>query len=89
MYSKISKYERNLHCDRDILPMRVTSGGARLCRLAPGQHSSKETPHCVQAVADTMSNLINPKIEPLTSSVHSDVFHHYINRIDISFPVSD
>ena len=38
-----SNEKSNLQYTRDITPKRVTSGGAHLSGLAPGQHSSEET----------------------------------------------
>ena len=42
----------NLYYTRGITSKRVTSGGALLSGLAPGQHSSKETTqrwrHCIR-----------------------------------------
>ena len=39
----VKKSKSNLHYTRGITPKRVTSGGAHLRGLAPGQHSSEET----------------------------------------------
>ena len=44
----------NLHYTCRIPPKRVTSGGAHLCGLAPGQHSSEETSQRWQVVGDTV-----------------------------------
>ena len=41
----------NLHYTRGIMPKRVTSGGAQLRGLAPGQHSSEETSSCGELLA--------------------------------------
>ena len=43
----------NLHYTRGITPMRVTSGGAHLCGLAAGLHSSERTSQRWLAVGDT------------------------------------
>ena len=42
-YFTYSKIKSNLHYTRRITPKRVTSCGAHLRGLAPGQHSSEET----------------------------------------------
>ena len=47
--------KNNLYCIRGITPKRVTSGGAHLRGLAPGQHSSEETSLRWRAVDDTVS----------------------------------
>ena len=44
----------NLHYTRRITPKRVTSCGAHLRGLAPGQHSSEETSQRWQVVGDTV-----------------------------------
>ena len=57
---------QNLHYTRRIMPKRVTSCGAHLRGLAPGQHSSEETSqrwHCV--------DLTGPGIKPRTSRTDS------------------
>ena len=38
----VSQKKKNLDYSRSIMPKRVTSGGARICCLAFGQHSSEE-----------------------------------------------
>ena len=45
----------NLHYTRRITPKRVTSCGAHLCGLAPGQHSSEETSQRWRVVGDIVS----------------------------------
>ena len=55
----------NLHYTRGITPKRVTSGGAHLRSLAPGQHSSEETSQRWQA------DLTDPGFETQTSSTDS------------------
>ena len=40
--------EPNLPYTRGITPKRVTSGGAHLRGVAPEQHCSEETSHCVR-----------------------------------------
>ena len=72
-----SNLKSNLHYTRVILIKRVTSGGVHLRSLAPGQHSFEETSQRWRAVGDTVSNLIDPGIEPTTSRADSDVFHHF------------
>ena len=62
-----------------ILQKRVTSGGAHLHDLAPGQHSSEETSQRWRAVGDTVSGLTDPRIEPQTFHTDSDVFNHHTN----------
>ena len=44
----------NLHYSHGITPKRVTSGGAQLCCLALGQHSSEEISQGWRAVGDTV-----------------------------------
>ena len=61
--------ESNLYTRR-ITPKRVTSGGAHLRGLAPGQHSSEETSQRRRVVGDTV-NLTGPRIEPQTSRTDS------------------
>ena len=48
------KSKSNLHYTRRITPKRVTSGGAHLRGLAPGQHSSEETSQRWRVVGDTV-----------------------------------
>ena len=45
----------NLHYTRRITPKRVTSCGAHLRGLAPGQHSSEEASQPWRVVGDTVS----------------------------------
>ena len=47
---------------------RVTSGGAHLRSLAPGQHSSEETSHRWRAVGNSVCKLTCPGNEPRPSS---------------------
>ena len=54
----------NLHYTRRITPKRVTSCGAHLRGLAPGQHSSEET-------SQRCADLTGPGIEPQTSQTDS------------------
>ena len=61
------------------LPKRVTSGGAHLSGLAPGQHSSEEMSQRWRAVGDSASDLTSPRFEPKTSRANSDVFNLYDN----------
>ena len=49
------KSKSNLHYTRRITPKRVTSCGAHLRGLAPGQHSSEETSQQWRVVGDTVS----------------------------------
>ena len=51
----LSKSKSNLHYTRRITPKRVTSCGAHLRDLAPGQHSSEETSQRWRVVGDTVS----------------------------------
>ena len=50
-----------------ITPKRVTSGGAHLRGLAPGQHSSEETSQRWRADIDTVFRLTRPGIKLKTS----------------------
>ena len=54
-----------------MTPPRVTSGGAHLCSLTPGQLSSEETLQQWQAIGDTVSDLIGPGLESQTSCIRS------------------
>ena len=54
----------SLYPTRIITPKRVTSGGAHLRGLAPGQCSSGKTSQRWQVVGDTVSDLTGPGIEP-------------------------
>ena len=67
------KPKSNLHYTRGITPKRVTSSGAHLCGLTPGQHSSKETWQRWRAVCDIVSDLTDPGIEPQIYRTDSDV----------------
>ena len=58
---------------RKIMLKRVTSGGAPLRGLAPGQYSSEETSQRWRAVGDTMSYLTDSGLEPQTSRTDSNV----------------
>ena len=60
----------NLHYTRRITPKRVTSCGAHLHGLAPGQHSSEESSQRWRVVGDTV-DLTGPGIEPQTSCTDS------------------
>ena len=51
----IKSKKSNLHYTRGITPKRVTSCGAHLRCLAPGQHSSEETSQRWRIVGDTVS----------------------------------
>ena len=70
----------NLQHTRGITLKRVTSDGAHLCGLAPGQHSFKETLQLWRAIGDTASDLTCPGIKPKTSRIDSDVLHNCANR---------
>ena len=50
----VNNSKSNLHYTRGTMPKRVTGGGAHLCSLAPGQHSSEETLQQRRAVGDTV-----------------------------------
>ena len=63
----------NLHYTGGITSKRVTSGGAHLRCLAPGQRSSKETSQRWRAVGDTVFGLTGPRIESQTSCSNSYV----------------
>ena len=52
---KVKNQKSNLHYTRRITPKRVTSCGAHLRGLAPGQHSSEETSQRWRVVGDTVS----------------------------------
>ena len=51
---QVIKIKSNLHYTHGITPKRVTSCEAHLCGLAPGLHSSKETPQRWRVVGDTV-----------------------------------
>ena len=57
----------------------VTSGGARLRGLTPGQHNSEETSQRLRAVGDTLSDLTGPGIEPQFFRVDIDVINNRTN----------
>ena len=62
----------NFQYTRDITPKCATSGGAHLRGLlAPGKRSSEETSQRWRVVGDTVSDLIDPGIEPQTSRTDS------------------
>ena len=73
------------HYTRGITPKRVTSAGAHLRCLAPGQNSSEETSQRWRAVGDTVSDLNGPVIKPQTSRTYSDIFNDDLNR-PVQFP---
>ena len=56
--------KKNLYYTRDITPKRVTSGGAHLRGIAPGQHSSEKTLQQWQIVNDSVIDLTKLEIEP-------------------------
>ena len=63
----------NLHHFRHITQKRETSSGGHLRGLAPGQHSSEQTPQRWRAASDTVSGLTGPGIKPQTSRTNSPV----------------
>ena len=63
-----------IHYTRVDMLNRITSGGAHLRFLSPGLHSSEEMLQQWQAVADTVSDMTDPVIEPQTSRTDSDAF---------------
>ena len=63
-----------------ITPKRVTSGGAHLRGLSPGQRNFDQTSQRWRAVGDNASDLTDPEIEPMTSRANSDVINQYANR---------
>ena len=71
IHTEGQKIKSNVHYTRGITPKRVTSGGAHLCGLAPGLHSSEETSQRWRAVGDTVADLTGPRIEPQTSRSES------------------
>ena len=54
----------NLYYIRGITLKRITSAGAHLRDLTPGQHSFEETLQRWRAVGDIVSDLIGPRSEP-------------------------
>ena len=54
------KSKSNLHYTRRITPKRVTSCGAHLRGLAPGQHSSEETLQRWRVVGNTLCRFDRP-----------------------------
>ena len=54
-----------------VTAKRVTSGGAQLRGLAPGQHSSEETSQQWRPVGDIVPHLTSPGIESKTSRTDS------------------
>ena len=67
-----NKIKPNLHDTRGITPKRVI-GRVHLCRLAPGQFSSRETSQRWLVVGDTVFDLTDPGIKPQTFRTDSDV----------------
>ena len=67
-----------------MAPKRVTSGGANLRGLAPGQHSSEETSQRRRTVGGTASDLTGPGIEPQISRTDSDAYNDLANRQNAS-----
>ena len=63
---KLRVFKSNLHYTRRITPKRVTSCGAHLRGLAPGQHSSEHTSQRWRVVGDSV-DLTGPEIESQTS----------------------
>ena len=59
----LQKSKINLRYTRGITPKRVTSGGAYLHAVVPGQHSSEETSQRWQAVGDAVSASTDLEIE--------------------------
>ena len=68
--SDIKKSKSNFHYTCNT-PKRVTSCGAHLRGLAPGQHSSEETSQRWRVVGDAVPILTGPGIEPQTSRTDS------------------
>ena len=68
-----------------ITPKRVTSGGAHLRGIAPGQLSSEETSQRWWAVGDTVIDLTDPGLEPQTSSTDCNVFTPELTHKEYSF----
>ena len=60
----------NLHYTRRITPKRVTSSGAHLRGLPPGQHSSEESSQRWRVVGD-IADLTGPEFKPQTSRTDS------------------
>ena len=58
----------------------MTSSGAHLRGLAPGQHSSEGTSQRWRAVSDTVPDLTGSVIKPKTSRTDSDGFNKYASR---------
>ena len=69
--SDLERKKSNLHYTHGITLKLVTSGGAHLRGLAPGQYSSEETSQRWLAVGDSVSNLTGPRIEPQVSRTDS------------------
>ena len=67
LHASINKIKSNFHYTRRITPKRVTSCGAHLRGLAPGQHSSEETSQRWRLGVD----LTGPRIKPQTSRTDS------------------
>ena len=69
-------------CTRGITPKCVMSGGAHVRGLAPGQHSSEETPQQWRAVGDIVSDLTgresNPRCPATMATELLDLFLHLL-----------
>ena len=74
----------NLYCTRGITQKRVTSGGAHLRDLVPGQHSCEATSQRWRDVGDTVSSLTGSGIEPQTFRTDSDMLKQLFNLILLS-----
>ena len=80
--SFLSSFQKNLNLYYTcrMTPKRVTSGGAHLRGLAPGQHSSEETSRRWWAIDDTVSDLTSLGIEPQTSRSDSNILPSELTR---------
>ena len=79
----------NLHYTCGITPNHLTTGGAHLRGLAPGQHSSKETSQQWRAVGYTVSDLTGPVIEPQTSRTNSDGLNNWRTFINMFYKLCE
>ena len=70
MLKSKSNQKSNLHYTRRFTPKRVTSCGAHLRGLAPGQHTSEESSQRWRVVGDT-ADLTDRGIESQTSRTDS------------------
>ena len=81
---------RYYYADCVITQKRVTSGGAHLRSLAPGQHSSEETSQRWRVIGNTVLDLADQGNKPAITSTDSnvfttDIFNHLAQKAQVDF----